>query len=193
MNTNCKMTVGGRYDIVRQLNKYGETVLYLGYDNQTGKSVCLREFFTESLMVRDDNGVSRVKPGCSVIFKSLLMDYEELCSYQMKLSSYLPILRPIDIVKDNNTIYSVEEYIDTETLDDYLARTNGNIEWTQLKRMIAPIIKLLSKMHEDGIYHRGISPETLLVTKNKTLILSGFCIPAARTAGREIESTLYFG
>jgi len=137
--------------------------------------------------------VSKVKPGCEVKFKSLLMDYEELINYQMNFPSDLPIIYPIDIIKANNTIYSVEEYIETETLDDFLARKNDVIDWTQLKRMIAPLVKLLGKMHSDGIYHRGISPETLLVTKDRRLILSGFCIPAARTAESEIESTLYFG
>lgn len=192
METGYKIMVGERYEVLRQLNKYGETVLYLGYDKQNNRNVCLREFFADSLMYRDDNAI-KVRPGCEVKFKSLLMDYEELISYQMKLPAGLPIIYPVDIVKSNNTVYSVEEYIETETLDDFLARKNGIIEWPQLKRMIAPLIKLLGKMHSDGIYHRGISPETLLVTKEKTLLLSGFCIPAARTAESEIESTLYFG
>lgn len=193
METGYKIMVGERYEILRQLNKYGETVLYLGYDKQNNKNVCLREFFTDSLMYRTDNNTIEARHGCEVKFKSLLMDYEELVSYQMNLPAGLPIIYPIDIVKANNTVYSVEEYIETETLDDFLAKKNGTVDWPQLKRMIAPLVKLLGKMHSDGIYHRGISPDTLLVTKDRTLILSGFCIPAARTAESEIESTLYFG
>ena len=76
--------------MLRQLNRYGETILYLGYDVKTGKSVCLREFFTDSLMEREEDGSSTVKPGCGVKFKSLLMDYQ---FYLIAISNFLQIMQ----------------------------------------------------------------------------------------------------
>jgi len=192
MSNNSNMVIGGKYEIVRPLNRYGETVLYLGKDLTDGRTICIREFYSESIMKRGKDGVIEIKPGAEVKFKSLSMDFEELYNYLMGFQEGYPLLRPIDMARANNTFYYIEEYVETESFDDYLARKNS-ISWVQLKRMIAPIIKLLSKMHADGIYHRGISPETVLVTKEQTLMLSGFSIPAARTAESEIDSTLYFG
>ena len=192
MSENSDKIIGGRYEIVRPLNRYGETVLYLAKDLKDGRTVCIREFYSESIMIRGKDGVFTVKPGAEVKFKSLSMDFEELYNYLMSCPQGYPLIRPIDMAKANNTFYYIEEYVETESFDDYLARKN-KISWVQLKRMITPIVKLLSKMHADGVYHRGISPETMLVTKEQTLMLSGFSIPAARTAESEIDSTLYFG
>ncbi len=192
MSENLTMVIGGRYEIVRPLNRYGETVLYLAKDLNDGRTICIREFYSESIMRRGKDGCFEIKSGAEVKFKSLSMDFEELYNYLMGYPEGFPLLRPIDTVRANNTLYYIEEYVETESFDDYLARKNS-ISWVQLKRMIAPVIKLLSKMHADGIYHRGISPETVLVTKDQNLMLSGFSIPAARTAESEIDSTLYFG
>jgi len=185
--------IGEKYEIVSPLNKYGETILYLGRDINSGNNICIREFFSESIMSRNSDGIAAVKPGCEVKYKSLSMDYEELCGYMMGIPEGYPLIRPLEMFKTNNTVYYIEEYVDTESFDDYLARKGGSVNWQQLKRMITPLVKLLSKMHSDGVYHRGLSPETVLVTKDQNLLLSGFSIPAARTAESELNATLYFG
>lgn len=192
-NTNARTILQGRYELGRQVDKCGETVVYLGRDLSDGKHVTIREFFCDAIMRRDENGVPVVADGKDVLYKSLLADYEELCRYLMNLPEGYPVLRPFEISSENNTVYSLEGYAGAERLGDYMARQKKVMSWPKLKRMITPLIKLLGKIHSDGVYHRGISPETLLVTGDETLLLTDFCIPAARTAGSEIESTLYFG
>lgn len=182
-----------RYEITRQISTCGETVVYLGRDTVSGQLVTVKEFFAETIMRRDDSGRTEVLPGCDVQYKSLSSDYEELCSYLTRLPADFPILRPIEVIWRNNTVYAIEKYTENETLDDFLARRGHALSWNQFKFMITPIVKLLGRMHADGIYHRGISPETLLVNSDGALILSGLSIPAARTAESEIASTLYFG
>lgn len=193
MEQGLKRILDERYEITRQTSCCGETVVYLGRDIVSQSLVTIKEFFAGSIMQRDASGSAEVIKGCEVQYKSLSSDYEELCNYLKQFPENFPILRPIDIIWCNNTVYSIEKYSETETLDDYLARRGHVLNWNQLKRMITPIVKLLSKMHADGVYHRGISPETLLVDSSNSLVLSGFCIPAARTAESEISSTLYFG
>lgn len=182
-----------RYEITRQISTCGETIVYLGRDSVSGQLVTIKEFFAETIMRRDASGRAEVLPGCDVQYKSLSSDYEELCHYLTRLPADFPILRPIEVIWRNNTVYAIEKYTENETLDDFMARRGHTLSWNQLKFMITPIIKLLGRMHADGIYHRGISPETLLVNSDGALILSGLCIPAARTAESEIASTLYFG
>lgn len=193
MEKELKTVIKGRYELSRQINQCGETVVYLGYDFEKKEHITIREFFSKSIMRRDEKGCAQVLPDCDVKYKSLSSDYEELCAYLTKLPEKYPVIRPFDVVWENNTVYSVEGYAETQTLDDYLARQQEPLNWNKLKKMITPLIKLLGKMHSDGVYHRGISPETLLVAKDNELLLSGFCIPAARTYGSEIEATLYFG
>lgn len=134
-----------------------------------------------------------VQPGCEVQYKSLSSDYEELCRYLMGLPAELPFVRPFELIRQNGTVYSVEWYAGAETLGDHLARIGRPIGWNTLKKMLTPMVRAMDRIHTDGIYHRGISAETLLITEREELLLSGFCIPAARTADSEIAATLYFG
>ncbi len=182
-----------RYEVTRQISTCGETVIYLARDTFSGQLVTVKEFFADTIMRRDESGRAEVLPGCDVQYKSLSSDYEELCNYLMRLPVDFPILRPIEVIWRNNTVYAIEKYTENQTLDDFLARRGRTLSWNQLKFIITPVIKLLGRMHADGIYHRGISPETFLVNSDGALILSGFSIPPARTAGSEIASTLYFG
>jgi serine/threonine protein kinase len=188
-----KNLLDDRYELTRQILRCGETVAYIGRDVVSGRMVTIREFFAESIMKRDQNGRAQVLPGCEVQYKSLSTDYEELCSYLMGLPADMAVLRPCDVLWRNNTVYSVEHYIETETLDDYLARCGHAMSWPALKKAIAPIVAAVGRLHADGVYHRGISPETILVDAQENFLLSGFCIPAARTANSEIASTLSFG
>ncbi len=193
MEQTIKRKLDERYEITRQISSCGETLIYLGRDIVSGQLVTIKEFFAETIMQRDAAGRAEVLPGCDVQYKSLSSDYEELCNYLMQLPDDFPVLRPSEIIWRNNTVYAIEKYSENETFDDFMARRGHALSWKQLKFMITPIVKLLGRMHADGIYHRGISPETLLVNSANALMLSGFCIPAARTAESEIASTLYFG
>ncbi|MBP1577538.1 MAG: protein kinase [Oscillospiraceae bacterium] len=193
MDKAIRNIMNGRYQLTHQVNNCGETIVYLGRDTEKNTDVTIREFFCKKIMQRGENGEMTVKPGNEVLYKSLLADHEELCRYLMQLPEGFPVCSPVDVVIENNTVYSVEGYTEAERLSDYLARQKTVMSWPKLKRLIAPLIKLLSRLHADGIYHRGISTETLLITKDERLLLSDFCIPAARTADSEIDATLYFG
>ena len=132
------------------------------------------------------------KKDCEVQYKSLKSDFYELNSYIISIESLGGIIAPIEVFYENGTCYCVESIENSETLDDYLARNEGKINWQQLKKSISPLISAIRKMHSDGYYHRGISPENIIV-KGEEFLLTGFDIPPARTNGSEIDCSLYFG
>lgn len=182
----------GRYELQHCIGPCAETLRYLSCDKKTGASVLVSEFFSESIMMRADDLSVQAKPGCEVQYKSLQSDFEELCRYQMNLPADCPILRPTDVFREEGTVFAVFPMAPMQYLDDYLARRE-KIGWLDMKKAMGPIVGLVSKMHADGIYHRGISPETILVDDTEKLWLTGLSIPPARTVGSEIASTLYFG
>ena len=185
--------LGDRYEMTRRIDQCGETIVYLGRDAVSGRMVTVRDFCPSPIMRQDARGQILVQPGCEVQYKSLSSDYEELCRYLMGLPAELPFVRPFELIRQNGTVYSVEWYAGAETLGDHLARIGRPIGWNTLKKMLTPMVRAMDRIHTDGIYHRGISAETLLITEREELLLSGFCIPAARTADSEIAATLYFG
>lgn len=187
-----KTVIGSRYEILHRTGNYAEVITYLARDVESGENVLVKEFFSESVMERNENGEISVKQGREVLYKSLMSDYEELCRYAMELPENSPAARPISVFYDRSTVYAVYSEMNIQTLEDYLAR-RGKVNWITAKKMMGPIVSLVSHMHADGVYHRGISPETLYVKPEGELVLGGLSIPAARTAQSEIASTLYFG
>ena len=89
----------------------------------------------------------------------------------------------LDIFPQNNTAYVIFEFINGITLKAYLANCSGELSWDRVKELFPPILTTLSLVHSAGIIHRGISPQTILVTEKNELKLIDFQISAGRTTG----------
>ena len=182
----------GRYELLHRIVTCAETIRWLACDRTNGSRVLADEFFADAIMRREPDGSAAVLDGCDVQYKSLSSDFEELCRYRMKLPQECPMIRPEEVFRENGTVYAIYAFGEMQFLDDYLAR-RGTMSWLEMKRAMGPVVGLISRMHADGVYHRGISPETILVDGEGKFWVTGLSIPAARTVGSEIASTLYFG
>lgn len=188
--------LGERYHLIRPVTASGESVVYYGKDTYTGGKVLIHEYLPANLAYKsEDSGEVVCKAGNEVMYKSLMEDFIELGRLLCSLckDERYAIVRCLDCIRQNNTVYMVFEDPQSATFEDFLAKLNGSIGWLTLKRMLSPVVNALSALHLRGYCHRGISPSTLMLTPNQTLKLTDFCIPAARTAQSEITSSLFFG
>ncbi len=181
-----------RYKILEKTDCSGSTAVYFAEDLNDNRRVKVKEFFPRAIMERNEDGSVCAKKGCEVQYKSLKSDFYELYDYIMSIADIGGILAPIEVFYENGTCYYAEDMSFCETLEDFLARNEGELNWQSLKKAVSPVISALRKMHSDGFYHRGISPENIII-KDDSMLLTGFDIPPARTNGSEIDSTLYFG
>ena len=78
-----------------------------------------------------------------------------------------------DFFQENGTAYIVMEYLDGITLKNYLLQ-NGPIPADDLLRMVDPILQALGYIHQQGLIHRDISPDNIMVLKNGRLKLLDF-------------------
>ncbi len=185
-----------RYHLIRPVAENGESLVYYGKDTYTGNKVLVHEYLPSNLAYKSEGAQEVIcKAGSEVMYKSLMEDFIELGGVLCSLckDDRYAIVRCFDCIRQNNTVYTVYEDPQSATFEDFLAKLNGSIGWLTLKRMLSPVVNALSALHLRGYYHRGISPSTLMLTPNQTLKLTGFCIPAARTAQSEITSSLLFG
>ncbi|MGN1120043.1 MAG: protein kinase, partial [Oscillospiraceae bacterium] len=111
----------------------------------------------------------------------------------MKSRGMAHIQTVLDVFYENNTCYTVFEFINGISLKTYLANSSGCMSWEQVKEIFPPILTTLSLVHSAGIIHRGISPQTIFVTDKMELRLAGFAISAARTTNTEIACEVYTG
>lgn len=183
-----------RYLVGKALSQNGEGITYMAYDCNIGCKVLIREYMPEQLCSRvPESTLINVNYNHLAQYKALMAEYTELNKSLARLRS-IPHLDPaLDLFAENNTTYAVFEYPEGRSLLAYLKENAGELSWNTVSRMFPPLFTTLSLLHNAGVLHRGISPETVFVTDKGTLKLGGFCISAVRTNDTELDAELYDG
>lgn len=183
-----------KYIVGKQIDINGEGISYIGYDIKEEEAVFIREFFPENLCSRDpENQNVKMKEGFQ---KQFLENREHFLKYFRsiaKLRSLNCFSIVYDIVKENNTCYSISEWVEGINLQNYISEIGEGITWNDAKIMFSPLISSLSKMHHMKIFHLGISPKNIIVMPNKKIKLVGFATKNLRKINKVIEAKLYDG
>lgn len=189
-----KTFLAERYIVGKLLSYNGEGAVYMGYDTAAGVKVTIKEFMPDTLCTRRKGDTEiTVNSGMLPLYKTYLSEFADLNRCLMKSRGMAHIQTVLDVFMENNTCYTVFEFINGITLKTYLANSSGAMSWDQIKELFPPILTTLSLVHAAGIIHRGISPQTIFVTDKMELKLAGFSISAARTTNTEIACEVYSG
>ncbi len=189
-----KTVLNDRYIVGRLLSYNGEGAVYIGYDKIAGAKVTIKEFMPDTLCTRrKGETLIAVNSRNSPLYKTNMSEFEDLNRTLMKLRGMTHIQAVLDVFCENNTCYAVFEFINGISLKTFLANSSGGLTWDQVKELFPPIFTTLSVVHQAGIIHRGISPQTIFVTDKMELKLTSFCISAARTANTEIACEIFNG
>jgi serine/threonine protein kinase len=79
-----------------------------------------------------------------------------------------------DFFRENGTAYIVMEYVDGITLKQHLANSDGKLRSNEVFELMRPIMKSLSQIHAEGIIHRDISPDNIMLTNKGDVKLLDF-------------------
>lgn len=200
-NTPCipaylapKTFLNERYIVGKLLSYNGEGAVYIGFDTAAGIKVTIKEFMPDTLCSRKKgDGEIIVNAGMMPLYKTYMSEFADLGKSLMKSRGMSHIQTVLDVFYENNTCYTVFEFINGISLKTYLANSAGEMSWEQVKELFPPILTTISLIHSAGIIHRGISPQTIFVTDKMELKLTGFSISAARTTNTEIACEVFAG
>lgn len=182
-----------RYLVGNPVDSSGDGVTYICFDGDTENTVWLREYCPAELCTRNEKGGIVPTEGKEAEFEQGVKAFSELTE-KLKLHNDIPALLPVtETFEGNGTAYCIYESTDAITLREFLLRNGGTISWDQARPLFLPFLTSLSTLHSAGIYHYGISPETVLVTKDGKLKLTGFCTADARTANGSLKAQLFPG
>ncbi len=183
-----------RYLVGKALMQNGEGITYVAYDANIGCKVLIREYMPEQLCSRvQGSTLINVNYNHLAQYKALMAEYTELNKSLARLRSLSHLDPALDLFAENNTTYAVFEAPEGQSLLSYLKENAGELSWKTVSRMFPPLFTTLSLLHNAGVLHRGISPETIFVTDKGTLKLGGFCISAVRTNDTELDAELFDG
>ncbi len=187
-----KFLLSERYVIGKAVGVNTEGITYIAWDNSSSSAVHIKEYYPQGISSRNPDKTVSVVSGSEFYFNEGLMDFIEINKRLIatELQSIIPVLT---VFEENGTVYAVTPIISGITLNSFLERNGGSLRWEQARPLFLPLIDTLKDLHEAGIIHGGISPETILVGRDGKLHLGGMCIPRLRTASPDSPAELYNG
>ena len=183
-----------KYVIGKMLSINGEGVTYIGYDTVLDSPVTIREYLPNTLCTRVPNDMNvRVLEGSEIPYDECEREFLRLSRIRARLRNVEAIIAVYDIFEENNTAYTVSEYVQGITFKDYLVKKGGILEWSEVRASFLPVLNALSSLHSAGVLHLAINPEHLLVERTNKLRLTGFSIEDVNTSHTDLSPQKFPG
>ena len=181
-----------RYLIGKELYRNGAEITYIGWDNVEDSIVNVKEYFPEGFAHRNPDKTVTVEQGGEYVFNEGLLEFREINRVvkNCDLPSVIPV---IDLFEENGTVYAIETAIQGITLESFLEKNGGTLKWEQARALFLPLIDTVKGMNEEGIVHRGISTETIIVGRDGKLRISGYSIRRLRLMSSKIKPEIFSG
>ena len=157
-----------RYELVEFIGKGGMALVYRAIDKRTGHSVAVKILRPE--FNQDAEFSSR-------------FEREAMAASKM---SHHNIVNLLDVGQDADLRYLVMEYVKGRTLKEVI-RQKGALPPTVAAQIGIRILSALQHAHKNGIIHRDIKPQNILVHSDGLIKVADFGI--ARVAGSNTIST----
>jgi uncharacterized protein (TIGR02145 family) len=101
--------------------------------------------------------------------------------------SHPNIIKVTDLIEEGDTVAFVMEYIEGETLKDYLER-KGKLNDDEIKAIFTQMLAAVGYVHEQGLIHRDIKPSNFMISPKGQVKLLDFGI-AKNTDSNSAEYT----
>ena len=160
--------LAGKYLVGRLLGQGGFGMTYIGWDIALERKVAIKEYYPAGQVSRSpgtknltwytsDNAQAARQEGMQMFLKE--------ARKMSKLDDIPGIVRVRDLFQENGTAYIVMDFVEGETLKNRLQRT-GPMSWEQAQKIFRPAIRAMEAVHGQGVIHRDLSPDNLMLTKN---------------------------
>ncbi len=185
--------LGEKYLVGQAVHVNGAGITYAALEAKTAQKVEVREFYPHTIAVRGETGAS-VLPvsGAELKFSDYLSEFERYAQKLLRVSDTKHIQRAIDTFSQNNTQYIVFSFTESVSLRQYVEE-HGVLSWAQCEQFFYPVIHTLGAIHAQNVEHLGISPNTLRITKDDKMIVTGFDIQSVRRAGTDLIEDIFPG
>ena len=145
------------YTIKQTIGQGGMATVYLAEHTILQKPVAIK--FLNKEYVHNDN-----------IRKRFMAEARNL--FDM---SHPNIIKVTDLIDDGDTVAFVMEYIEGETLRQYIDR-KGKLSEKKIKSLFCQMLDAVGYVHDQNLVHRDIKPSNFMITKKGQLKLLDFGI-----------------
>lgn len=167
----------GRYELGKVLGQGGFGVTYKAFDNKIGAEVVIKECFISSggFATRLGDGITITVSDSSETerYKRWLKNFQKEAEL-LRRSRHPYIVDVIDFFLENNTAYSVMPFVQSKTLEEYVRDKGTKPKYNDLLPIMFKIVSALANIHKQGITHRDLKPNNILIDENGDPVMIDF-------------------
>jgi len=166
--------IGGRYEIVRNIGDGGMSKVYLAHDVILDRDVAIKvlnyDFANEEALKRR--------------FKREALSATSL--------THPHIVDIFDVGEEDELHYLVMEYIEGQTLKKFI-QDNGALTPKQALPIMQQIVSAIANAHHNGIVHRDVKPQNILMDSDGDVKITDFGIAMALSATAHTKTNSVIG
>ena len=184
-----------RYLIGRAIGEGGFGITYIGLDTHLDIRVAIKEYYPTDRITRDGRVTARVASLSGPQEQSFAQGKKKFLAEALvmaRLSGERAVVRVEDFFEANGTAYIVMEFVDGVTFGELVER-EGPIAPARLLPMMEPLFQALSAMHENGLIHRDISPDNIMLENGSVRLLDFGCAREAEDGSKTLTVALKHG
>ena len=167
--------LANRFLIGRVVGYGGFGVTYLGWDTVLEHKVAIKEYLPSEFSTRipGQTEITVFEGDKNEQYHSGLDKFVDEAKKLAKFNNLPGIVKVYDSFKENGTAYIVMEYLHGENMGEILKR-EGTIPYDQAVEMLMPVMESLCEVHKQGIIHRDLAPDNMMVTAEGQIKLIDF-------------------
>lgn len=182
--------LNSKFRVGMALGEGGFGITYIGFDTKLDIRVAIKEFYPNGYVNRNNTVSAYVNDSVSKTRKEFFEKGRERFLKEARIlarfSGEAGVVDVRDFFEENNTAYIVMEYLDGVNLKNYL-KENGTLTPEETIKLLAPVMASLRKIHKQGLIHRDISPDNIMVMGDSVKLLD---FGAARSVSAEANKSL---
>lgn len=169
--------LAGKYLVGNVLGEGGFGITYVGFDTVLQIRVAIKEFYPNGFVSREANFSNELTAytGQSTELVSKWRDnFLKEARSLAKCAHLAGVVGVKEYFLENNTAYIVQEYLDGITLKEYVKTHGGRISADWLLPAMEPVMFALGEVHKEGLIHRDISPDNIMMLHSGQMKLLDF-------------------
>jgi hypothetical protein len=164
----------GEFEIVRVLGVGGFGIVYLAKDHSLERDVALKEYMPASLAARGHGPQITIRSSSfaetyAIGLRSFVNEARLLARFD-----HPSLVKVYRFWEDNSTAYMVMPFLQGITLRDTRRAMPHPPDEAWIRSVIAPILSALELLHREGVYHRDIAPDNILLPPDGPPVLLDF-------------------
>lgn len=174
-----------RYKIGRVLGEGGFGITYIGIDTVLNLKVAIKEFYMSGYVNRNHDASPNVFATLGTHRDTFEKNREKFLNEARVLAQFYGeagIVGVRDFCEENGTAYIIMDFLNGVDLKTYLEQ-KGRLAPEDAVKLLMPVMTSLQHVHAEGIIHRDISPDNIMVMEDGSTKLLDF------GAAREISQT----